>query len=130
MNSNSISIVNSSREMPPGAYKYFLGIVCVCTCILAKFNYFLHLEFTFIYILNIYIGVSGKESTCQCRRPKRLGFNPWVRIEDPLEEKVATHSSILGWKIPWTEEPGGQQSMGSQSWTQLSIWAHDLKWVF
>ena len=34
--------------------------------------------------------------------------------EDPLEEEMATHSSILAWKIPWTEEPGGLQSMGSQ----------------
>ena len=41
----------------------------------------------------------------------------WVlslRQEDPLEEKVTTHSSILAWEIPWTEEPGGLQSMGSQ----------------
>ena len=35
--------------------------------------------------------------------------------EDPLEEGMATHSSILAWRIPWTEEPGGLQSMGSQS---------------
>ena len=34
--------------------------------------------------------------------------------EDPLEKKVATHSSILAWRIPWTEEPGGLQSTGSQ----------------
>ena len=34
--------------------------------------------------------------------------------EDPLEEQMATHSSILAWEIPWTEEPGGLQSMGSQ----------------
>ena len=34
--------------------------------------------------------------------------------EDPLEEEMATHSSILAWKIPWTEEPGGLQSTGSQ----------------
>ena len=34
--------------------------------------------------------------------------------EDPLEEEMATHSSILAWKIPWTEEPGRLQSMGSQ----------------
>ena len=33
---------------------------------------------------------------------------------DPLEEEMATHSSILAWRIPWTEEPGGLQSMGSQ----------------
>ena len=41
----------------------------------------------------------------------------WVRSlgrEDPLEEGMATHSSILTWRIPWTEEPGGLQSMGSQ----------------
>ena len=40
--------------------------------------------------------------------------------KDPLEEGMATHSSILAWEIPWTEEPDGQQSMGSQSPTQLS----------
>ena len=34
--------------------------------------------------------------------------------EDPLEEEVATHSRILAWRIPWTQEPGGLQSMGSQ----------------
>ena len=34
--------------------------------------------------------------------------------EDPLEEDTATHSSILAWRIPWTEEPGGLQSMGLQ----------------
>ena len=34
--------------------------------------------------------------------------------EDPLEEGMTTHSSILAWRIPWTEEPGGLQSMGSQ----------------
>ena len=42
----------------------------------------------------------------------------WVQFlgrEDPLEKGMATHSSPLARKIPWTEEPGGQQSMGSQS---------------
>ena len=41
----------------------------------------------------------------------------WVRSlgrEDPLEKEMATHSSILAWRIPWTEEFGGLQSMGSQ----------------
>ena len=41
----------------------------------------------------------------------------WVRSlgqEDPLEKEMATHSSILAWRIPWTEEPGGLQSTGSQ----------------
>ena len=39
--------------------------------------------------------------------------------EDPLEEGMATHSSILAWRISWTEEPGVLQSMGSQSQTRL-----------
>ena len=41
--------------------------------------------------------------------------------EDPLEEGIATHSSILAWRMPWTEKPGGLQSMGSQ------IVRHDLR---
>ena len=40
--------------------------------------------------------------------------------EDPLEKGMATHSGILAWRIPWTEEPGGLQSMGSQSQTRVS----------
>ena len=40
--------------------------------------------------------------------------------EDPLQEDMATHSSTLAWRIPWTEEPGGLQSMGLQSQTRLS----------
>ena len=46
---------------------------------------------------------SGKELFCQCRR---LWFDPWV-TEDPLEEGVAAHPSILAWRNLWTEEPGG-----------------------
>ena len=64
-------------------------------------------------------GASGKEPACQCRR-----HETWVQSlgqEDPLEKEMAAHSSILGWEIPWTEEPGGLQSIGSQkSQTQLS----------
>ena len=48
----------------------------------------------------------------------------WVQSpghEDPLEKEMATHSSILAWKIPWMEEPGGLQFMGvTKSRTQLS----------
>ena len=41
--------------------------------------------------------------------------------EDPLEKEMATHCSIiLAWRIPWAEDPGELESMGSQSWTQLS----------
>ena len=44
-------------------------------------------------------------------------WETWVQSlgwEDPLEKEMATHSSTLAWKIPWTDEPGGLQSMGSQ----------------
>ena len=44
---------------------------------------------------------------------RRHRFDPWVR-KDPLEKEMATHSSILAWEIPRTEEPGRLQSMGSQ----------------
>ena len=47
----------------------------------------------------------------------------WVQSlgwEDPLEKEMATHSSILAWKISWTEEPGGLQSLGSQSQARLN----------
>ena len=53
------------------------------------------------------------------QRVKNLlaGLETQVRFlgwEDPLEKEMATYSSILAWKIPWTEEPGGLQSMGLQ----------------
>ena len=51
----------------------------------------------------------GKESAYNAGDP---GSTPGS--EDPLEEEMATHSSILAWKIPWTEESGGLQSMGPQ----------------
>jgi len=47
----------------------------------------------------------------------RVLFLVW---EDPLETEMATHSSILAWRIPWTEEPCGLQFMGSQRGTRLS----------
>ena len=56
---------------------------------------------------------SGKEPTRQCRRQTQ---ETWVRSlgqEDPLEEGVVTHPIILAQKVPWTEEPGGLQSMES-----------------
>ena len=49
-------------------------------------------------------GASGKESACQCRRHPSLGG------QDPLEKGMATHSSTVAWRIPWTEEPGRLQS--------------------
>ena len=53
-------------------------------------------------------GSDGKESTVQDNWVRSLGQ------EDPLEKGMATQSSILAWRIPWTEEPGGLQFMGLQ----------------
>ena len=55
--------------------------------------------------------LGGKESACQFWRCE---FDPSLGWEDILENKMATHSSILAWENPWTEEPGRLQSMGSQ----------------
>ena len=59
-------------------------------------------------------GLSNKESACN------VEMQVWsLGQKDPLEEEMATHANIHAWKIPWTEEPSGLQSMGSQkSWTQ------------
>ena len=69
-------------------------------------------------------GTSGKAPPCQCRRHKRLGFNPWVG-KTPLEKEMATDSSILAQRIPWTEAPAGLQSIGSQrvrhNWGSLAF---------
>ena len=56
-------------------------------------------------------GSDGKESACNA------GDLGW---QDPLEEGMATPSSILAWRIPWTEEPGRLQSMVAKRWTRLS----------
>ena len=55
-------------------------------------------------------GSDGKVSACNAGDP---GSKTWVR-KIPLEKEMAAHSSTLAWEIPWTEEPGGLPSMGSQ----------------
>ena len=65
---------------------------------------------------------SGKEPTCQCRRLRDV--DQTLGWEDSLEEGMATHSSILAWRISWTEESGRLQSMGSHrvghDWSNLA----------
>ena len=62
-------------------------------------------------------GSEGKVSACNAGN---LGSVPGLGRAPTQEKEMAAHSSILAWKIPWTEEPGGLQSMGLQSWTRLS----------
>ena len=66
---------------------------------------------TTVYKMGFPGGTSGKE-ICQCRR-----HETWVQSlgqEDSLKKGMATHSSILAWRVPWTEQPGRPQSMGSK----------------
>ena len=70
-------------------------------------------DFMVVYDKNLGFpgGASDKEPACKCRRQM------WIRSlgqEDPLEEGMATHSSILAWRIHWTEALGRLQSIGSQ----------------
>ena len=63
--------------------------------------------------------IKQKWASLVAQRVKNLlaMWETWVRSlgwEDPLEKEMATHSSILAWRIPWTEEPGGLQSTGLQ----------------
>ena len=55
----------------------------------------------------------------QIKNPPAMQETPETQVRslgqgDPLEEEMATHSGVLAWRIPWMEEPGGLQSMGSQ----------------
>ena len=54
-------------------------------------------------------GSDHKASACNAGDPGSI-----LSQEDPLEKEMATHSSVLDWTIPWTDKPGGLQSMGSQ----------------
>ena len=77
-------------------------------------------EFTSNYYYLMHTQTLGKESTCNARDPvQSLGR------EDPLEEEMATDSSILSWRIPWTEEPSRLQSTRSQrvghNWASITI---------
>ena len=63
------------------------------------------------WIQRLYAREAMMEGLTNQRKLCRL--DPWVR-EDPLEKGMATHSSILAWRIPWTEEPGGLQFTRSQ----------------
>ena len=65
------------------------------------------------YISGIQVALVVKNPPANAGDVKRHRFNP-LNWEDPLEEGMATHSSILAWRIPWTDEPGGLRSTGSQ----------------
>ena len=72
-------------------------------------------------------GASGKEPACQCRRHKRHWFGPRVG-KIPLEEGIAIHSSILAWRSPRTEKPGGLPSIGSHRVRTRLKWLSTQAW--
>ena len=78
------------------------------------FNYkngYLKAHRNIVYIIEGFpSGASGKEPTCQCRKYNETQVQS-LGWEDPLEESMATHFSILAWRIPRTEEPGVLQSI-------------------
>ena len=67
-----------------------------------------YLKSTFFWWTSLVAQMVNRLPTMQETRVQSLGRG------DPLEKEMATHSSILAWKISWTEEPGGLQSIGSQ----------------
>ena len=78
-------------------YRY-TSFMCVCVCVC-------------VYLLNMSFlsgSVVKNLPAIQEMQVQSLG------LKDPLEEEMATHSNILAWRIPWTEEPGGLQSIESQ----------------
>ena len=70
-----------------------------------------------VWFSEMYIGFPGGSAV---KNPSSMQDSQVQSLEDPLEEEMATHSSILAWEIPWTEEPDRKQSMGLQKhWTPL-----------
>ena len=104
----------AAHQAPPpmgfSRQKYWSGVPLPSPCYLLKHCKNWKVLYS-CYLLGFPGGASDKDSTCQCRKQERRVSS--LGQEDPLEEGMATYSSILAWRIPWTEEPGGLQSMGS-----------------
>ena len=63
--------------------------------------------------------LSGKESPCKARDMGDASLIPG--LEEPLEEEMTTHSSILAWRIPWTDSPGGRKESDTTEWVSMHI---------
>ena len=103
-------VASSPRELPEHVHYQSVPLLCKAFLTVRLFNCE---PFRVIALLIL-------TYLAQTVKPLSTMWETWVRSlgrEDPLEKELATHSSILAWKIPWTEEPGGLQSIGSQkSW--------------
>ena len=76
----------------------------------------------YIYVWAFQVVLVVKNPPANAEDVRDVGLIPG--LERSPEEGMATHSSVLAWRIPWTEEPGGLQSIGLQSRTQLSTAQH------
>ena len=85
-------ITDKGKESQIYIYIYVCVCVCVCVCILQ-------------------VALVTKEPPCQCRQTEEMRVRS-LGQKDLLEEGTATHSSILAWRIPWTEETDELQSIG------------------
>ena len=95
-----------------------LCVSCIGRRVLYRWHHLGRLSFPYhIYIYIVYVYSSWVSLVAQTVKHLPIMRETWVRSlgqEDPLEKEMATHPSIHAWKIPWTEEPGRLQSMGSQ----------------
>ena len=115
---------------------------CVCMCIYMSYHIFFNSS------IDGDLTIWSKWTSLVAQMVKRLPtmWDTWVQTlgwEDLLEKEMAPHSSILAWKIPWTEEPGSLQSMGSQRvrhdwatslsfttiWSTLKCWDLHKEWL-
>ena len=90
-------------KVPIGAWIYLWAF---CFVLLIYISVFVAGEF----FTNFHVVIKNPPANTEDVKDMSQSLNR----ENPLEEEMATHSSILAWKIPWTEEPGGLQFMGSQ----------------
>ena len=98
------SIVDSEVSKMDNRQSFIKAVLCLLESLSLIFFFFL---ITPIFWRGFPGGSNGKESACNAEDPSLI-----PGLEYPLEEGMATHSSILAWRIPWTEEPRGLQFMG------------------
>ena len=96
--------------------QYFSFASMRAVLLLCSLSFLFHLEFRLIYfqlsqLLNLDFPVAQTVKSLPAMQETRVRSLGW---EVPLVKGIAIHSSILAWRIPWTEKPGGLQSMGSQ----------------
>ena len=100
--------INKLEEILKIFYLVYLLFYSIKTIIICEYNLnisYIYFNVYMLYLLGFPSGSMGKESTCNAGDTVDVEFSPWVG-KIPLEEGMAIHSSILAWRLPWTEESG------------------------